>query len=158
MMIVLGEAIHMTKRFAYSLNGNDWAGDFSSRKEARLAALEAARSLDELPATVFVGAVIAADPQIAGHARELVGRINSRAESAGTGEYLNSLKVEQVEDLDREITGVLQNWLVKHKLLPTSFHVNAISEYPVPLPPTVTSGPSDEVRDIGQNRDVQNFQ
>jgi hypothetical protein len=148
----------MSKRFAYSLNGNDWAGDFATRKEARLAAMEAAREQAELPATVYVGVVIPADPQITGHARDLINRINARAEAAGTGEYLNALKVDQVEDLNKELTAVLMGWLNRHKLQPTSFNVNAISEYPVPLPPTVKSTPNDEVADIGQHRDPQNFQ
>jgi hypothetical protein len=154
----MGEENHMSKRYAYSLNGNDWAGDFPTRKEARLAALEAARELSELPATVFVGVVVPADPQVTGHARELIDRINARAESAGTGEYLNALKVDQVEDLNKELAAVLTGWLNRHKLQPTSFNVNAISEYPVPLPPTVKFAPNDEVADIGQNRDPLNFQ
>src|SRR4051794_19956135 len=129
----------MNKRYAFSLNGSDWRGSFATRKEARQAALDATRDQIEPAREVYVGQIVSADPQAAGHARYVIREINRRADAAGIGEYLSGLKIEQLEELDRDLANVIVHWLLRHKLEPTNFTINAISEYPVPLPPTVTS-------------------
>jgi hypothetical protein len=147
-----------TKRYAYSLNGSDWRGNFNSRKEARQAALDAVKEQTEPAREVYVGQMIPADPQASGHARNIIREINRRADAAGVGDYLSGLKVDQVEDLDREVANVIFHWLLRHRLEPTNFTVNAISEYPVPLPPEVRTGPTDEVADLGQSRELETLQ
>lgn len=148
----------MNKRYAYSLNGTDWRESFATRKEARQAALDAAKNEIDSPREVWVGQIVTADPQASGHGRYVIREINRRADAAGVGEYLNALKLEQVEELDREIANVIVHWLLKHHLEPTNYTVNAISEYPVPMPQAVKSPAENEVADIGQSREIETLQ
>jgi hypothetical protein len=149
----------MTAKYAYSLTGDtqDYHGSFGSRREARAAALDALKSMPTPPTTVYVGRVVPADPQTTGHARTLLREMTRRGEAYGLDNYLVGLKVDQVSDLDKELSATIVNWLLKHHLEPKSFKVDAISEYPVPTVPQVKSGPLDEVQDLGEARTVNDL-
>lgn len=144
----------MTPKYAYSLTGDpqDYHGSFTSRREGRAAALDALKSLPSPPTTVYVGRVVPADPQTTGHARDVVRDMSRRGEVFGLDNYLSGLKVDQLADLDKELSATIANWLLRHHLEPKSFRVEAISEYPVPTVPQVKSTAADEVHDIGEPR------
>ena len=146
----------MSSRYAYSLTGDahDYHGTYTNRRDARAAALEALKQLPNPPTTVFVGRVVAADPQTQGHARDVIRQMTRRGDVHGLSNYLVGLKVDQVSDLDRELSATIANWLLKHHLEPKQFKVEAVSEYPVPTVPQVKSGPVDEVHDLGLSRDA----
>ena len=141
----------MNSRYAYSLNATDWKGEFASRKEARLAAMAAVRELEQPPGEVFVGKLTPSDAHTSGHALALIRAINQRTELSGKSVYLTGMKVDQVQELDRQIEATIEAWLKKHKLEPAP-SVSGISEYPVPLPTSVKTGPSDEVMELGESR------
>ena len=148
----------MSTNYAYSLTGesNDYHGSYTNRRDARAAALEALKQmhLPNPPTTVFVGRMVPADPQVKGHAREVIREMTRRGDVFGLSNYLVGLTVEQVSDLDRELAGTVSSWLTKHHLEPKAFKIEAVSEYPVPTVRQVESGPLDEVHDLGQSRDV----
>src|SRR5438552_18522434 len=64
----------MPARYAYSLNGENYTGAFSSREEALNAAIEAARDPMNViqPQTVFVARRVEPDPHAAGHAKTIL--------------------------------------------------------------------------------------
>jgi hypothetical protein len=148
--------IRVNTRYAFSLNGTDWRGEFASRKEARAAAISIARDLEQPPATVYVGKLSATDGQITGHALPVIKAINQRTELSGKPVYLTGMKIDQVAELDKELAATLDRWLKKYKLEPAA-SVSGISEYPLPSPVSVKSGPSDEVKDLGVSRWVGDF-
>lgn len=141
----------MMPKYAYSLTGDtqDYHGSYPSRREARTAGLEALKVLPNPPTTIFVGRIAPADPQTTGHARTVIREMTRRGDVFSLDNYLVGLKIEQVADLDKELSATIMNWLLKHHLEPKSFKVDSVSEYPVPLVPQVNSGPLDEVHDIG---------
>jgi hypothetical protein len=145
----------MSTKYAFSLTGdaNDYQGTYTTRREARAAALDALKQLPNPPATVYVGRVVPADPQTKAHARTVLREMTRRGEAFGLSNYLVGLKVDQVSDLDKELSNTIANWLLKHHLEPKTFKVEAISEYPIPTVPQVQSGPTDEVHDLGVSRD-----
>jgi hypothetical protein len=151
----------MNAKYAFSLTGDvqDYQGSFPTRREARAAALEALKQLQSInpPTTVFVARVVPADPQTKNHARNVLREMTRRGDAAGLTNYVAGLKVDQVADLDRELSATIANWLLKHHLEPKTFRVEAISEYPVPTVPQVKSGPLDEVQDLGEARTIADF-
>ena len=146
----------MTPKYAFSITGDlqDFQGSFGTRREARAAALEAIRLQPAPPTAVYVGRLVPANPQTSGHARGVIREMSRRGDASGLGNYLVGLKVEQVADLDRELSATIANWLLTHRLEPKACKVEAVSEYPVPAVPQVKSGPSDEVHDLGEMRTV----
>jgi hypothetical protein len=140
-----------TTKYAYSLTGDrhDYTGGFATRREARAAGMEALKQLSNPPSTVYVARVSPADPQTTGHARTVLREMTRRGDASGVSNYLAGLKVDQVADLDKELSAAILNWLLKHHLEPKAFKVDAVSEYPVPLVPEVQSGPTNEVHDLG---------
>ena len=146
-----------TSRYAYSLNGTDWRGEFATRKDARLAAMAEVKTMDDPPREVYVGKLSPTDPQATGHALAIIKSINQRLELSGKSVFLTDMKVNQVAELDQEIAATIVNWLRKHNLAPAPC-VSGISEYPVPLPAAVKSGgPDTEVRDLGIGQWVGDF-
>ena len=137
-----------TTNYAYSLNGPDWRGQFSSRKDARVAALAAARQMEQPPTEVFVGKLTPTNAHTTGHSLAIIKSINQRTELSGKSVYLTGVKVEQVADLDRELAATIERWLRNNKLEPSP-SVSGISEYPVPMPETVKSKGNDEVSEMG---------
>lgn len=130
----------MEMRYAFSLNGQNYQGSFTSRREARSAAFDAASHLAELPPVVFIGKVQQADPHTANHARQLVREMSRQARDIdGNDNYLSGLTVEQISDLNRSVSQVLEQWLDRHNLRPAGFQVQAVSEYPVPMPHEVAA-------------------
>src|SRR4051812_40725951 len=129
----------MTPKYAYSITGDyqDYQGSFATRREARAAGLEALKLQPNPPTTVYVGRVVPANPQTSGHARTVVREMTRRGDVHGLSNYLVGLKVEQVAELDKELSATIANWLLKHRLEPKTFKVEAISEYPVPTVPQV---------------------
>jgi hypothetical protein len=139
----------METRYAYSLNGSDWTGEFKTRKDARHVALEAAKTGQEVPGVVYVGKIVTADAQTRGHAQNLVWEMSDRANRMGTSNYLVGLKVEQMQDLEHALARTLGEWLDRNNLRPTHYTVEAISEYPVPMPSEVKQHYNGEVVDLG---------
>jgi hypothetical protein len=149
----------MPARYAYSLNGENYAGAFASREEALSTALDAAGDPLNLnpPQTVFVGRRVEADPHASGHARTVLREMAWQAHDevgAPAAKYLNKVGDPEIRELDGAIERVLYDWLRKHDLLPTYFRVEGISEHPVPLAPEGATGEgtpaSDEVHQPGQ--------
>jgi hypothetical protein len=144
----------METRYAYSLNSSNWTGEFNTRKDARAAAIDVAHRQPETPGVVYVGKIIPADSQTARHAQTVIKEMSDRAKIAGVNNYLSGLTPEQISDLDQALTQTLDSWLMFHRLRPTHFAVQAISEYPVPAPPAVHQSPTKEVSDLGPPRQV----
>lgn len=154
----------MPARFAYSLNGENYTGAFTTRDEALTAALQAAQDPMNLvpPQTIYVARRVEADPHAAGHAKTVLREMAWQAHDevgAPAANYLHQLPEDQIKDLDQSLEQVLYDWLRKHNLLPTYFKVEGISEHPVPQPPSVlTKSPETrEVHDVGQARDSSNY-
>ncbi|HEY1684025.1 MAG TPA: hypothetical protein VGG19_04630 [Tepidisphaeraceae bacterium] len=144
----------METRYTFSLNGSDWTGEYTSRPDARAAAINAAHRQTQPPGVVYVGKIIPADPQSAHHAELLTRTMSERAARAGVNQYLSGLKPDQLRDLDQALSQTLDSWLDRHHLRPTQFGVQAISEYPVPTAPLVTQPSEKEVSDLGPPRQV----
>jgi hypothetical protein len=150
----------MPARFAYSLNGENYTGAFTTRDEALASALEAAQDPMNLnpPQSVFVAKRVEADPHATGHARTVLREMAWQAHDevgAPAANYLNQLSDEQINDLDMMIERALYEWLRKYELLPTYFKVAAISEHPVPQLPSVNGKPTGgrEVNQVGETLD-----
>ena len=151
----------MPTRFAYSLNGENYTGDFGSREEALAAALDAARDPLNLaqPQSVFVGRRVEADAHTAGHARTVLRAMAWQAHDdigSPASNYLNQLSDGQVAELDTAIERALTEWLRHHDLMPKHFKVEGISEHPVPMPPGVNGRAPDtgEVHQVGEALDA----
>lgn len=122
----------MNTEYSYSYNGEDFHGRFASRKEARLAALDALKGVTELPPAIYVGRIIPVDPQTAGHARDVVRTMARRYGNVEDNDnYLLHVTAQQMTELDQALRDTLNTWLERHNLLPAGFHVESISEYPV---------------------------
>jgi hypothetical protein len=145
-------------KYAYSLNGTNYIPGFASRKEAREAAMDAARKYPYLPQTVFVAKIVPGDPRAAGHAQRILDTMAEQVrEDADVGEagntYLSNVTPDQVNELDDAIEKTVVGWLKKHDLMPGFFTVEAISEHPVPIESRkVESVGANEVHDIGESR------
>lgn len=149
----------MPTKYAFSLTGDvqDYQGTFTSRRDARGAALDALKQLPNPPTTIYVARVVPADPQTSGHARHIIREMSRRADDYGQSKYLSGLKVDQVSELDKDLSATIANWLLKHHLEPKTFKVEAISEYPVPTVPQVMAVSTDEVHDLGESRTVNDL-
>jgi len=151
----------MPNRFAYSLNGENYTGDFASRDQALAAALDAARDPLNLaqPQTVFVGRRVDPDTHTVGHARTILRTMAWQAHDevgAPAANYLNKLSDGPIAELDAAVAHVVSDWLRRHDLLPKYFTVEGISEHPVPPPPSVNGRAVDtrEVHQVGQSFDT----
>lgn len=146
----------MPARYAYSLNGENYRGTFSTREEALTAAMEATRDplLPIQPQTVYVARRVEADPHAAGHARTVLREMAWQAHDevgAPASHYLNELGDSQINELDIAIEKVLYEWLRKNDLLPHYFKVEGISEHPVPdLPAASSAAQPREVNQLGE--------
>jgi hypothetical protein len=152
----------MPARFAYSLNGENYAGAFPSRDEALAAAIRAAHDPGQViePQSVFVARRVEADPHATGHAKTILREMAWQAHDevgAPATHYLGKLSDDQVADLDSDIEKVLYDWLRRHDLLPTYFKVEGISEHPVPTPRMNgrSAESNHEVHEIGTVTDAQ---
>ena len=119
----------MSNRYVYSLNGEDYGGDYQNRAAAESAALAAANRATDPPPSVFVGRAVEADPGANGHARALLARMGHRH---GGSARLSRVSAGQIEELDAGLEVAVLAWMDKHQLMPNFFHVEAISEIPVP--------------------------
>lgn len=144
----------MDTRYAFSLNGSDWTGEFNARKDARAAAMIEAHRQAETPGVVYVGKIVPAEAQASRHADVIVHEMSARAERAGVSGYLDSIKTDQLRDLDQALTKTISDWLDRNKLRPTQFSVQAISEYPVPAASAVAQPSEKEISDLGPPRQV----
>lgn len=130
----------MDTRYAFSLNGQNYQGSFTSRRDARAAAFAAAGLMQETPSVVYIGKIQQADPHTTNHARQLVREMSRQARDIdGNDNYLSGLTVDQISDLNRSVSQVLEQWLDRHTLRPAGFQVQAVSEYPVPTPHEVAA-------------------
>jgi hypothetical protein len=148
----------MIGKFAYSLNGSEYTGQFDTRSAAESAAVEAARRSPAAPATVYVGRMVGPDAMAAGHARAVVSNMFARAreQAADSGDgYLAKVAKSQMDELDAALENSILGWLAKHELLPTYFRVESISEHTVPVASVKKNSPAEgEVYDLGVGRSV----
>lgn len=140
----------MRGTYAFSLNGENYAGAHETRQGALAAALELARKAADAPATVYVGQRVTADPQAAGHADRLIDAMRERAAAEGNSPYLARVTEHDAADLDTAIEAAILGWLKQHQFMPTRFNVDAISEHTVPMPVgSGLRGDGSEVHELG---------
>jgi hypothetical protein len=124
-------------QYAYSLNGENWQGAFTTREAALQSALQKCSGVCDPPGTVFV-AEIPASEAFADHlGPALIREMRDRAAIQGNGEasaYLHDVAAAQLNQLNEAIESILMRWLQTNALLPESARVRSISEHPVPLP------------------------
>src|SRR5437588_4771136 len=91
----------MSARYAYSLDRETFIGQFSSRADALRAALAAARQQSEPPTEVYVGAKIAGDAQVSGHAQPVIERMMDRARTRNeeAARYLQNVSEQEEAEL-----------------------------------------------------------
>jgi hypothetical protein len=143
----------MVGKYAFSLNGEHYRGNFDSREEAVSEALEAARRSPDVPQTVFVGRRVPGDSKSSGHARAVLAHMAARAREQfgdAASNYLVNVNKSQVDSLDGMLETVILGWLERNELMPTFFKMEAIGEYPVPVITIARSlGEAEEVHEIG---------
>jgi len=148
----------MIGKFAYSLNGSEYTGQFATRGAAETAAIDAARRSPAAPATVYVGRMVGPDTMAGGHARAVLANMIARAreQAADDGDgYLANVSKSQTDELDAALENSILGWLAKHELLPTYFRVESISEHTVPLASAKKNSAAEgEVYDLGLGRSV----
>lgn len=135
-------------RFAYSLTGDEFLGEFATRQLAMEAAFAAARALPDPPACVYVAQRVVGNPQTDGHALDVISEMRRRAFSQSgdlADGYLAHVGEAQEADLDQQINRALREWLTRHNLGPGWFHARGISEHPVPAAGDVAISPSEDV-------------
>jgi hypothetical protein len=140
----------MAAQYAYSLNGGQFRGSYTTREEALADAIADARQRDDAPQTVYVGRRVPADAKASGHARMVLSNMAARAreEFGDMGSpYLSGLSKQQVESLDQALEQTIRSWLDSNGLTPTFFKVEAIGQYSVP---SVSSEPN-----VAEYREVQ---
>jgi len=131
-----------TPRFGYSLYGDHFSGSYATREAALAAAVAAARSEAEPPLTVYVGRLVAVDPEAAGHAEHVIARMRDCARATGVEGselYLRGVTETQEADLDRAIAAAVGLWLQHHNLMPGATDVQGVSEHPVPATPMASA-------------------
>ena len=143
----------MIGKYAYSLNGEHYRGSFDTREAARAVGIEAAQRAADGPQTIFVGRMIAGDTKASGHARMILSNMMARAREEfgdAASQYLTNLPKPQIEQLDETLELVIRGWLHRNNLIPTFFKLEAIGEYPVPIPSQrQNAGDAEEVQEIG---------
>lgn len=146
----------MKGSFAYSLDRETFTGVFATRDEAYRAGCIAADRLQTSLTEIYVGQRVAGDPQADLHAWEVIKSMRDRARVAAGDEsagYMTRVTAEQAKDLDGAIEATILRWLANHKLGPTFFRIEAVSEHSLP---TVTyagfgRNDEDEVHDLGES-------
>src|SRR5215203_3969498 len=127
---------HVVKgTYAYSLDRETFTGIFNSRKEAYEAGCTAADRLHSQVTEIYVGQRVAGDPQADLHAWEVIKSMRERARAAAGDDaagYLARVNGDQAKDLDGALEAVILRWLNLHKLAPTFFRIEAVSEHPLP--------------------------
>lgn len=120
--------------YAYSINEDDYEGEFPTR-EAALG--EAVALYDLAPgASVWTGEVVLASPA-SRFFRSVDHLIEDMQENAydEAGEhadrFLENVSDAQSDELDAEIKKVIDAWADKHKLHPTFFTVTAVEQHTV---------------------------
>jgi hypothetical protein len=138
--------------FSYSYNGSNYRGVFTTREEALQAALKGIGGLDVLPLAIFVARRVPADPHATDLARHVLSVIRARAaddlEDAGS-DYLARVTPQQVATLDSALQTAVVNWLSTNDFLNRQFHVDSVSEHPIPNVPQTHSAPVVEVSMLG---------
>lgn len=125
-------------KFVHSFDRESFSGLAETRQDALQEALAKLPDLDTSPDTIYIGKRVLLDPGSSGLAELVLGAMRRRVreesglESAGN-DYLRNVNEHQLAELDDQIDRVIQSWLNKHGLSPTSSKVVAISEHPVPL-------------------------
>lgn len=123
----------MAETYAYSLDRDNYHGNYTTRSEALAAAMEALKGFDGIPEGIWIGQWVPVDPQTEGHAETLVRRIHDRFEaSTGNSDFLKRVGEHELAELDTAIDQAVRAWLAKHNLAPRPTRVRALSEHPVP--------------------------
>ena len=145
----------MRGTYAYSLDRESFTGVFNTRQEAFEAGCRAADRLNAAVTEIYVGQRVAGDPQANLHAWEVVKSMRDRARAAAGDDaigYLAHVSEDQARDLDGAIESVILRWLGNHKVGPTFFRIEAVSEHPVPTVTHACFGkPEREVSEIGES-------
>ena len=124
----------MNEQYAYSVNGEHYRGAYGTREEALAEGVAAARRCDDSPLMVYVARRVSGDAMSAGHARAVIGNMCSRAREEfgdAASSYLAGVSRQQVENLDRAMGRVIDEWLEKYGLGPAFYRYEAISQHPV---------------------------
>lgn len=148
----------MNPTFVYSLDRETWTGAFPTRNAAVTDAIRAARQHPDSIATVFVGQKVVPSPRAYGHARQIIECMRRRVrEDNGdmADDFLRDVTEQQIMNLDSAVEQAIVGWLERNELVPQSFfHVEAISEHPVPIATFQVRSPVDdrEVTELGESQ------
>ena len=148
----------MNPTFVYSLDRETWTGAFPTRNAAAADAIRAARQHPDSIASVFVGQKVVPSPRAYGHARQIIECMRRRVrEDNGdmADDFLREVGERQIMDLDGAVEQAIVAWLERNELVPQSFfHVEAISEHPVPIATfQIRSSVDDhEVTELGESQ------
>lgn len=117
-------------KYAYRLNDNDTFG--FAKYDTIEDALESAKKEIPKPTSVEIGECVPHEPYI--DATEVRDRIQEMAyeecDDAAEG-YLDYLPDGAIDDLDKQLAVVLDNWLNKYKLRPTFGTIENIKKYSI---------------------------
>jgi hypothetical protein len=139
-------------QYSFSLNGENWSGAFDTRESALAAAMQKCDGASDPPGTVFVGEIQGGDVFADHLGKILIDEMRARSNGAEGGGHLRKIHPEQLDELDAQIERVVVGWLQKHRIMPPSFKVEAISEHLRPVAHRGldrSSANGNEVRDLG---------
>lgn len=124
--------------YAYSLNAEDFQGDYSSREAAIEGALE---EVDD-EETIDTGVVVrqaASSYTVTGLAARIIETMQDVAcELVGEAHegWLEYVSDEQVKELDSAFKRAIDQWADRHDLHPEFGRVEEVQQHPVPKDPT----------------------
>lgn len=123
------------QQYVYSMNGENWVGNFETREGALEAAIAKCSGAIDPPGTVFVAEVASGEELATGLGKIVIDEMRARARGTeGGAQFLRGLAASQVRDLDGQLEKTVIGWLQKHNLRSQSMKVEAISEHAVPMP------------------------
>jgi hypothetical protein len=138
------------KPFCFSLDRENFTGEFSTREEAKTAGLNAAAGSSAAVDAVYVAKRQPINPQADHHADRVVAdmvermRIKNREEN-----FLEEVTEQQLADLDASLEHAIVQWLGRHQLGPAP-RLISLSEYPVTNPKGHGPSRNDEVVLMGK--------
>jgi len=122
------------KPFCFSLDRENFQGEFATREHARDAGYAAAAAAPSAVEAIFVAKRQPINPQADHHAETVVADMQNRMRiKFGEETYLTAANEHQLADLDAAIEYAVVEWLARHRLTPEPKWVS-LSEYPVSNP------------------------
>jgi len=120
--------------FCFSLDRENFSGEFATREQARDAGLAAALLSNSVVDAVYVAKRQPVDPQGDHHADRIVADMRERMRIKFAQEnFLDDVNEQQLADLDAAVEYAIAHWLNRHQLGPAPRLVS-LSEYPVTHP------------------------